>query len=106
MPPGILAPWRVGPFVLRGPVFLCTAMFWIFITGMAALLRLTGVIAALMKVYSPVALALLTVSAIWVLPGLAAFQPEEVQALTAGTDRVPRASPRSRSSRASSRWSD
>ena len=32
-----------------------------------------------MKVYSPVALILLTISAIWVLPGLAAFQPDEVR---------------------------
>ena len=30
---------------LRGPIFLCTAMFWIFITGMAGMLRLSGVIA-------------------------------------------------------------
>ena len=40
---------------------------------MASLLRLTGVIAALMKVYAPFALALLTITAIWLLPGLSAF---------------------------------
>ena len=59
LPPGVLASWPVGPALCRGPVFLCTAVFWIFITGMASLLRLTSVIAALMKVYSPVALVLL-----------------------------------------------
>ncbi len=88
LPSAILSPWRFGPFAFRGPLFLCTAMFWIFITGMAGLLRLTGVIAALMKVYSPVALVLLTVSAIWVLPGLAAYQPEEVSALTGDGPRL------------------
>jgi hypothetical protein len=77
LPPGVLANWRVGDAILRGPVFLCTAVFWIFITGMASLLRLTGVIAALMKVYSPVALGLLTITAIWVLPGLSAFRVDE-----------------------------
>ncbi len=81
VPASILAPWHAGPFALRGPIFLCTAMFWIFITVMAGLLRLSGVIAALMKVYSPVALGLLTISAIWAMPGLAAFQPDEVRAV-------------------------
>src|SRR5262249_431691 len=74
---GVLANWQVGPTILRGPVVLCTALFWIFITGMASLLRLTSVIAALMKVYSPVALTLLTITAIWVLPGVSAFQSGE-----------------------------
>ena len=77
LPPGVLADWQVGPLTLRGPLFLATALFWIFITGMASLLRLTGVIAALMKVYSPVALVLLTVTAIRALPGLAAFRVDE-----------------------------
>src|SRR5262249_18984480 len=75
--PGVLANWQIGPTILRGPVVLCTALFWIFITGMASLLRLTSVIAALMKVYSPVALTLLTITAIWVLPGVSAFQSGE-----------------------------
>jgi hypothetical protein len=83
LPPGVLGTWRVGPLSLRGPVFLCTAAFWIFITGMASLLRLTAVIAALMKVYSPVALVLLTIAAIWVLPGATAFRPVEVRAVMA-----------------------
>jgi cytosine permease len=86
LPANVLASWPVGPALLRGPVALCAAAFWIFITGMASLLRLTGVIAALMKVYSPVALALLTIAAIWVFPGLSAFQVDE--GLAARPDRV------------------
>jgi hypothetical protein len=73
LPSGVLASWPVGPTLLRNPVFLATAAFWIFITGMASLLRLTAVIAALMKVYSPVALALLTIAAFWALLGLSGF---------------------------------
>jgi cytosine permease len=73
LPPGVLASWPVGPALLRNPVFLATAVFWIFITGMASLLRLTAVIAALMKVYSLVALVLLTIAASWALPGLSGF---------------------------------
>src|SRR5262249_6217804 len=80
LPPDVLANWPVGPAILRGPIVLCTAVFWIFITGMASLLRLTGVIAALMKVYSPVALGLLTITAIWVLPGVSAFRVDEALA--------------------------
>lgn len=77
LPPGVLANAMVGSQVLRGPVVLCAAVFWIFITGMAALLRLTSVIGALMKVYAPVALVLLTIAAIWVLPGVSTFQSGE-----------------------------
>jgi hypothetical protein len=77
LPPSVLAYWPVGPALLRNPIVLCTAVFWIFITGLASILRLTAVIGALMKVYSPVALALLTITAIWVLPGLSAFQADE-----------------------------
>jgi hypothetical protein len=75
--PGSLGLWRLGPLELRSPVFLCTAVFWIFITGMASLLRLVGVVAALMRVYAPVALLLLTVTALWVLPGLSVYQVED-----------------------------
>ena len=73
VPAGVLANWPVGPALLRNPVFLATALFWIFVTGMAALLRLTGIIAALMKVYAPVVLALLTIAALWLLPGALAL---------------------------------
>ena len=66
----VLSGWELGPLSLRSPVFLLTAAFWIFITGTASLLRLTAVIAALMKVYAPVALLLLTGAGCWGLLGL------------------------------------
>ncbi|MHB1559063.1 MAG: hypothetical protein ACYC61_16550 [Isosphaeraceae bacterium] len=75
LPPSVLEPWRIGPFSLRGPLFLATALFWIFITGMAALLRLNSVIAALMKVYSPFAAMLLTLCALWLGRGISGFDP-------------------------------
>lgn len=75
LPPSVLEPWRIGPLVLRGPLFLATALFWIFITGMAALLRLNSVIAALMKVYSPFAAVLLTLCALWLARGVTGFDP-------------------------------
>jgi hypothetical protein len=65
-----LSNWSAGAIELRAPVFLCTALFWIYITGTASLLRLTGVIVALMRVYTPIALLLLTAVAAWFLPGL------------------------------------
>jgi cytosine permease len=92
LPTTILQPWRVGPLVLRGPLFLATALFWVFITGMSSLLRLSGVIAALMKVYSPFAAILLTCCAIWLLPGLAGFEPGEVLEVTGSVQAVPAAS--------------
>lgn len=75
LPPSALEPWQIGPLELRGPLFLATALFWIFVTGMAALLRLNSVIAALMKVYSPFATVLLTVCALWLARGAAGFDP-------------------------------
>jgi cytosine permease len=58
--PASLEGWSLGALHVKSPVFLCTALFWIYITGMAVLLRLTGVVVALMKVYAPIALLLLT----------------------------------------------
>ncbi len=75
LPSLALTPWQVGPLVLRGPLFLATALFWIFITGMSSLLRLSAVIAALMKVYSPFAAVLLTLCALWLARGAAGFDP-------------------------------
>jgi cytosine permease len=60
-----LAAWRAGPFVLKSPVFLGTAFFWVYITRLAIMMRLSGVLVALMKVYAPIALLLLTATAIW-----------------------------------------
>ena len=75
--PDVLGRWELGPFSLKTPVFLLTAAFWIFITGSASLLRLIAVIAALMKIYAPVALFLLTAAAIWVAPGLGDYRVED-----------------------------
>ncbi|MBV8487180.1 MAG: hypothetical protein JO161_02760, partial [Planctomycetaceae bacterium] len=58
-----LAPVHLGPLVLESPVVLVTTLFWIFITGMASLLRLSGIVFALLQVYTPVALVLLGVTA-------------------------------------------
>jgi len=66
----------LGPIALKSPVFLCTALFWIYITGMSSLWRLTGVVVALMRVYAPVALLLLTATALWFLPHLASIHRE------------------------------
>jgi len=62
--PDALGRWSLGPLALDRPVFLATAVFWIFIICMACLLGLIGVVAALMRVYTPVALLLLTVIAL------------------------------------------
>ena len=68
----------LGPVALKSPVFLCTALFWIYITGMSSLWRLTGVVVALMRVYAPVALLLLTATAFWFLPNLGSFHAENL----------------------------
>jgi hypothetical protein len=71
--PAMLQPMTLGPIVVESPVFVVTAAFWIFITGMAAVLRLPSVIFALMQVYTPVALVLLSATAALVAGGLPAF---------------------------------
>ena len=60
-----LAPWSAGPLEIKSPVFLCTALFWIYITRQAIRMRLPGVVVALMKVYSPIAVLLLAATAVW-----------------------------------------
>ncbi len=65
-----LGRWNVGPLTLGAPVFLGTVLFWIFIISMANILRLIGVVAALMRVYTPVALLVVTLIAAWSLPAL------------------------------------
>ena len=69
---------ELGPIALKDPVFLCTALFWIYITGMSSLWRLTGVVVALMRIYAPVALLLLTATALWFLPNLGSFHAENL----------------------------
>ncbi len=73
LPEGVLENWTVGTALLRNPVFMAVAVFWIFITGMSTLLRLTAIIGASMKVYAPVALVLLTIAAFWVFPAVSRF---------------------------------
>ncbi|MGO9467748.1 MAG: hypothetical protein ACLQVF_26730 [Isosphaeraceae bacterium] len=68
--PADLGRWNVGPFTLGSPVFVGTALFWIVIISVANLLRLIGVVAALMRVYAPVALLVVTLIGVWSLPGL------------------------------------
>jgi hypothetical protein len=59
-----------GPLAVKSLPFCATAAFWIYIAGMSSLLRLTGVVVALMRVYAPVALVLLTATAAWFSPAL------------------------------------
>lgn len=73
---GSLLPWKLGLIDIKSPVYLGTALFWIYITGTAGLWKLPGVVVALMRVYSPVALLLLTATALWMLPGIGTFRPE------------------------------
>ncbi len=72
--PSALAPGNLGPLSALSPVFLLTGLFWIFITNVSSLLRLVGVIGALMQVYTPVALLLMGVVALLLSPGLAGFE--------------------------------
>jgi cytosine permease len=60
-----VAPWHAGPILLKSPVFLGTTLFWIWTTRKAIMMRLSGVVVALMKVYAPIALLLLTATAFW-----------------------------------------
>lgn len=57
---------ELGPIHWRPLVFLTTAAFWIFITAKAEALGLVGVIAALMRVYAPTALVVITVVGLWI----------------------------------------
>jgi hypothetical protein len=83
--PQTLGQWSLGAIAVKTPVFLCTALFWIFVTGMASILRLGGVIVALMRVYAPVALLLLTVTALWSLPGVGEYRAADAFRMTRGS---------------------
>jgi hypothetical protein len=69
-----LLPRSIGPLVVQSPVFLLTVLFWIYITGIASLLRLTGVVVALMQVYTPVALLVIGATTSLLSPGWLSFQ--------------------------------
>jgi cytosine permease len=58
--PGALEGWSSGALHVKAPVYLGTLLFWYYITGLSVRLRLTGVVVALMKVYAPIALLLLS----------------------------------------------
>jgi cytosine permease len=68
--------WNLGPIVVKCPVYLCTALFWIYITGTAGLWKLPGVVVALMRVYAPIALLLLTAVALGMLPNVGSYSLE------------------------------
>ena len=78
-----LQAWHLGPIVVKSPVYLCTALFWIYITGTAGLWQLPGVVVALMRIYAPVALLLLTAVALWMLPSVGTYRPEEAASIMA-----------------------
>jgi cytosine permease len=79
--------WKLAPFfvLVKSPVYLATAAFWIYITGTSALWKIPGVVVALMKVYSPVALLLLTAVAVLGLPILGSYQMEDTLKIAAAT---------------------
>ena len=76
-----LADWNWGPVSIKSPVYLATVLFWIFITGMAGLLRLIGVIAALMRVYAPVALLLLAGTAAWFSSAVLDYRTDDARVI-------------------------
>jgi hypothetical protein len=63
-----LAAIQLGGLYVKSPVYLATALFWIFITRKAISMRLPGVVVALMRIYAPVALLLLTLAGLWNVP--------------------------------------
>ncbi|QEH32997.1 hypothetical protein OJF2_14890 [Aquisphaera giovannonii] len=75
--PASLQGWSVGPVNLGPPISILTAAFWIYVTGTAILLRLASVVRAMMQVYTPVAIALVGVTALLTFRGLvrARFDP-------------------------------
>ncbi len=79
LPANALNHWSIGPVVIKSPVYLLTALFWIYITGTSSLWNITGVVSALMKVYAPIALFLLTAVALAMLPELGGFQLEDAR---------------------------
>ena len=65
--PALVRPWSLGALKLESPLVLTALAFWLFIIAAANGLRLMNVIAALMRVYAPVAGALLGLLAVWSL---------------------------------------
>lgn len=65
--PALVRPGNLGALGLESPLVFAALGFWLFIIAAANGLRLMNVIAALMRVYAPVAAALLGVAAVWSL---------------------------------------
>lgn len=65
--PDLVRPGSLGGLNLESPLVLAALAFWLFIIAAANGLRLMNVIAALMRVYAPVAAALLGITAAWSL---------------------------------------
>lgn len=80
--PALVDPWNLGALRLESPLVLTALGFWLFIIAAANGLRLMNVIAALMRVYAPVAAALLGLTAAWTLIG----SPPSALAETAPSD--------------------
>jgi cytosine permease len=74
---------RLGPVVVKSPVYFTTALFWIYITGTSSLWKITGVVVALMKVYAPIALLLLTSVALLLVSNLRSYAADTVALLAA-----------------------
>ena len=66
-PAGVAPSW-VGPVEIKSPVFICTSLFWVYITRQAIRMKLPGVVVGLMKIYSPIAVLLLAATAVWRVP--------------------------------------
>jgi cytosine permease len=81
-----LSDWYLGSIAVKSAVCLGTALFWIYITGMAGLLKLTGVVAALMRIYAPIALMLLLGVALWLAPFLESFRTRDAAQIAENAD--------------------
>jgi len=75
LPAASVAGFDVGTLTVKSPVYLGTALFWIFITRKAISMRLPGVVVALMRIYAPVALLLLSLTGLWNLTWLRGDSP-------------------------------
>ncbi len=86
LPAASVAGFDLGELSIKSRVYLGTALFWIFITRKAISMRLPGVVVALMRIYAPVALLLLSLTGLWAVPWLFAPAPGEGAAAVASTE--------------------
>jgi len=71
--PASLKPWQLGGLTLKPPIVLLTACWWVFITRLAGK-SFAHVISTLMKVYTPTALGLLTLTMVVSLSGVSPYR--------------------------------